>query len=233
MFALKDSDGAARRRRISTAGRTARELDPTLRPRAAISSTPTIAGIEQADALLIVGANPRREAAVLNARIRKRWRARQVPDRRDRRAGRPDLRLRLSRRRRRRRWPSSPPASMPSPRCCARPKRPLIIVGQGALARADGAAVASLAAKAAVELGARQGRLERLLACCTPRPRASAGSISASCPARAACTPTEMARGGALDVAVPARRRRDRHRAGRVRRLHRHPWRRAARTAPT
>ncbi len=33
----------------------------------------TIAGIEEADALLIVGANPRREAAVLNARIRKRW----------------------------------------------------------------------------------------------------------------------------------------------------------------
>ncbi len=34
----------------------------------------TIAGIDTADALLIVGANPRREAAVLNARIRKRWR---------------------------------------------------------------------------------------------------------------------------------------------------------------
>src|SRR5262249_58946880 len=39
----------------------------------------TIAGIEQADALLIVGANPRREAAVLNARIRKRWRAGNFP----------------------------------------------------------------------------------------------------------------------------------------------------------
>ncbi|MBO0902187.1 NADH-quinone oxidoreductase subunit NuoG [Jiella sonneratiae] len=34
----------------------------------------TIAGIEDADALLIIGANPRFEAAVLNARIRKRWR---------------------------------------------------------------------------------------------------------------------------------------------------------------
>jgi NADH-quinone oxidoreductase subunit G len=33
----------------------------------------TIAGIEEADALLLVGANPRWEAAVLNARIRKRW----------------------------------------------------------------------------------------------------------------------------------------------------------------
>ncbi|NLH83000.1 MAG: molybdopterin-dependent oxidoreductase, partial [Phyllobacteriaceae bacterium] len=34
----------------------------------------TIAGIEEADALLIVGSNPRLEAPVLNARIRKRWR---------------------------------------------------------------------------------------------------------------------------------------------------------------
>jgi NADH-quinone oxidoreductase subunit G len=33
----------------------------------------TIAGIDEADALLIIGSNPRREAPVLNARIRKRW----------------------------------------------------------------------------------------------------------------------------------------------------------------
>ncbi|MCA3362959.1 MAG: NADH-quinone oxidoreductase subunit G, partial [Roseomonas sp.] len=33
----------------------------------------TIAGIEEADALLIIGADPRKEAPVLNARIRKRW----------------------------------------------------------------------------------------------------------------------------------------------------------------
>jgi NADH-quinone oxidoreductase subunit G len=39
---------------------------------------PTIAGIEQADALLIVGSDPRREAAVFNARIRKRWRTGQL-----------------------------------------------------------------------------------------------------------------------------------------------------------
>ena len=35
----------------------------------------TVAGIESADAILIVGANPRRESPVLNARIRKRFRA--------------------------------------------------------------------------------------------------------------------------------------------------------------
>ena len=33
----------------------------------------TVAGIEDADAILLVGSNPRREAPVLNARIRKRW----------------------------------------------------------------------------------------------------------------------------------------------------------------
>ena len=32
-----------------------------------------IAGIEEADAILLIGCNPRREAPVLNARIRKRW----------------------------------------------------------------------------------------------------------------------------------------------------------------
>ncbi len=37
-----------------------------------IPSTPRIAGIEEADALLIIGSNPRLEAPVLNARIRKR-----------------------------------------------------------------------------------------------------------------------------------------------------------------
>src|ERR1700752_2245841 len=46
--------------------------------RASYMFNPTIAGIDQADALLIVGSNPRREAAVLNARIRKRWRTGQL-----------------------------------------------------------------------------------------------------------------------------------------------------------
>src|SRR3954454_16108077 len=49
-------------------------LDPAW-GRASYLFNASIAGIEAADALLIVGANPRREAAVLNARIRKRWRA--------------------------------------------------------------------------------------------------------------------------------------------------------------
>jgi NADH-quinone oxidoreductase subunit G len=39
----------------------------------------TIAGIEEADALLLIGTNPRHEAPILNARIRKRWRANRLP----------------------------------------------------------------------------------------------------------------------------------------------------------
>ncbi len=39
----------------------------------------SIAGIEEADAILIVGSNPRKEAPVLNARIRKAWLANEMP----------------------------------------------------------------------------------------------------------------------------------------------------------
>jgi NADH-quinone oxidoreductase subunit G len=53
-------------------------IDPGM-PRSAYLFNPTIAGIEEADAILIVGSNPRKEAPVLNARIRKAWRARNTP----------------------------------------------------------------------------------------------------------------------------------------------------------
>ncbi|CAA6605567.1 NADH-quinone oxidoreductase subunit G [Rhodospirillaceae bacterium LM-1] len=46
------------------------QIDPSCR--AGYLFNATIAGIEQADALLLIGANPRKEAPVLNARIRKR-----------------------------------------------------------------------------------------------------------------------------------------------------------------
>jgi NADH-quinone oxidoreductase subunit G len=52
-------------------------LDPGRRDFYLFNSS--IAGIEEADAILIVGANPRREAPVLNARIRKRWLASGLP----------------------------------------------------------------------------------------------------------------------------------------------------------
>ena len=49
------------------------KLDPAW-GRASYVFNPTIPGIETADAILLVGANPRTEASLLNVRIRKRWR---------------------------------------------------------------------------------------------------------------------------------------------------------------
>ena len=45
------------------------------RLRASYLFNSTLAGIEEADALLLIGTDPRREAPVVNQRIRKRWRA--------------------------------------------------------------------------------------------------------------------------------------------------------------
>ncbi|MFP1631402.1 NADH-quinone oxidoreductase subunit NuoG [Zhengella sp. ZM62] len=114
---------------------------------------PAIEGIEDADALLIVGANPRFEASVLNARIRKRWRMDNFPvgvigDMGDLRydyellgAGTDTLKE-LS---------AGEGAFFETLR---KAERPMILVGQGALARTDGAAVLAHAAKLAVACGA-------------------------------------------------------------------------------
>jgi NADH-quinone oxidoreductase subunit G len=114
---------------------------------------PTIAGIEQADALLIVGSNPRREAAVLNARIRKRWRTGQlkigvIGDKADLTysydhigAGTDSL--------------SDLVAGKHSfADVLKNAKHPIVLVGAGAGARHDGAAVLALAAKLAMDFGA-------------------------------------------------------------------------------
>ena len=45
----------------------------TNKPRASYVFNTTIAGIDEADAILIVGSNPRIEAAVMNARIRRNF----------------------------------------------------------------------------------------------------------------------------------------------------------------
>jgi NADH-quinone oxidoreductase subunit G len=120
--------------------------------RASYIFNPTIAGIDQADALLIIGANPRKEAAVLNARIRKRWRTGQlkiglIGERTDLTyaydylgAGTDSL------------------GELANGRgafadVLKNAKHPIVLVGAGATSRHDGAAVLSLAAKLAVDLG--------------------------------------------------------------------------------
>jgi NADH-quinone oxidoreductase subunit G len=129
-------------------------LDPRW-GRASYLFNSTIPGIDAADALLIVGANPRKEAAVLNARIRKRWRAGNFP------IGligpKVDLTYTYDH------LGAGPETLADVARhsfadALRKAEKPLVIIGAAAFARPDGAAIASLAAKAAVELGAvKQG----------------------------------------------------------------------------
>jgi NADH-quinone oxidoreductase subunit G len=123
-------------------------------PRGSYIFNPGIRGIDQADAILLIGTNPRLEAPVLNARIRKRYLH----------GGRTAI------------GSIGPAADLTYPveRLGAGPatlaelvegklaffeklkaaKNPLIIVGMGALAREDGAAVLALARDLADKLGA-------------------------------------------------------------------------------
>ena len=100
----------------------------------------TIAGIDAADAILLVGCNPRRESPVLNARIRKRWLAGGCP------IGTVGV---------------LPDAIFDAKQIGDGPgalhdlgdfgdalrgaKKPMVIVGQGALSRPDGAAILAAA----------------------------------------------------------------------------------------
>jgi NADH-quinone oxidoreductase subunit G len=112
----------------------------------------TIQGLEDADVILLVGSNPRLEAPVLNARLRKRWMAGAL------RVGligeAVDLTYGYD-------FVGSGPAALTglakskSPFLAALKdaKNPAIIVGAGALSRADGAAVLQAAAGAAKAFG--------------------------------------------------------------------------------
>ena len=113
----------------------------------------TVLGIEEADAILLVGSDPRREAPVLNARIRKRWRMGPLPiglvgepvdltyDVQALGAGAETL-------------AGIADGSVAFAGVLKNAKKPLIIVGQGALTRPDGEAVLALAAKVAQAVGA-------------------------------------------------------------------------------
>jgi NADH-quinone oxidoreductase subunit G len=150
MFALKDL--LAKCGSVNLATQSGAAFDPGA-GRASYMFNPTIAGIEQADALLIIGSNPRQEAAVLNARIRKRWRSGQLKigligakadltytydylgagtdSLSDLAAGKHSFAVVLK-----------------------VAKNPIVLVGAGAAARHDGAAVLAAAAKLALDFGA-------------------------------------------------------------------------------
>ena len=145
MFALKALIAS-----LGSANLDARQDGTKLHPkfgRASYVLNAGIAGIEDATSLLIIGSNPRREAPILNARIRKRWL-------------RGDLKVSVI----------GEKADLPytydylgaGPEtlaevvksAAAAGGKPMVLVGHGAVSRADGEAVLSLAAKAAQALGA-------------------------------------------------------------------------------
>jgi NADH-quinone oxidoreductase subunit G len=150
MFALKELLAKCGSSNLAVQGGDA--FDPKA-GRASYIFNPTIAGIDQADALLIIGSNPRKEAAVLNARIRKRWRSGQLKigvigakadltyDYDYIGAGTDSL--------------SDLAAGKGSfADVLKNAQHPIVLVGSGAIARHDGAAVLTLAAKLASDLGA-------------------------------------------------------------------------------
>ncbi|HEY1414536.1 MAG TPA: NADH-quinone oxidoreductase subunit NuoG [Caulobacteraceae bacterium] len=112
----------------------------------------TIAGLEAADAVVLIGTNPRLEAAVLNARIRKMWLSGKTIV--GLIGGQAELTYdyehlgenvgavsRLG------------DKALEFAKVFQEASRPAFIIGQGALARADGAAVLRTAASAAAEYG--------------------------------------------------------------------------------
>jgi len=112
----------------------------------------TIAGIEQADALLMVGTNPRWEGALVNARIRKRWlrggfligvigEAHDLTYRYDHLGEGGDALRAVA------------DGSHDFAKVLKDTERPMVVLGMGALTRSDGAAVLAMARKIADQTG--------------------------------------------------------------------------------
>jgi len=130
------------------------KLDPTL-GRATYVFNSTIEGIDRADAFLLVGTNPRHEAPVLNARILKRIRQSQARLPVGLIGEEADLTYAYD-------YLGAGPETLAKVadgshsllKKLEGAEGPMLIVGQAALARADGAGVLALAAKAAMTMGA-------------------------------------------------------------------------------
>jgi NADH-quinone oxidoreductase subunit G len=195
MFALKDlltSFGSA-----SFATQNGASFDPKL-GRASYIFNPTIAGIEQADALLIIGSNPRKEAAVLNARIRKRWRTGQLKvgvigdkapltyDYEHLGAG-PDTLADVA------------AGKHSFADVLKNAKNAIVLVGAGVAARHDGAAVLSLAAKLALDAGAVRDDWNGFAVLHTAASEAGALDIG-FVPGEGGLTAAQMTTFGTLDV---------------------------------
>ncbi len=194
IFALKDL-----MTRLQVTNLDCRKDGSTFDPawgRASYLFNASIAGIDTADAMLIVGSNPRKEAVILNARIRKRWRAGKFP------VGligpKADLTYTYD-------YLGAGPETLAAitrhsfADVLRKAERPLVLVGSGVFARADGAAVASLAAKAAINLGAVKDGWNGY--CVLHSAAARVGALDLGfVPAQGSLTARQMAASGTLDI---------------------------------
>jgi NADH-quinone oxidoreductase subunit G len=167
------------------------KLDPKF-GRASYLFNATVAGIEDADALLVVGSNPRKEAPVLNARIRKRWlkgdfRVSLIGEKADLTydydylgAGADSLLQFVQH--------NKTPA-----------RKLLVLVGQGALARPDGDAILALAAQAAEKHGGLNEGWNGFSVLHTAASRAGALDLGFT-PGAGGLAATEFVEKGALDL---------------------------------
>jgi NADH-quinone oxidoreductase subunit G len=174
-------------------------LDPQ-RGRATYLFNSTIAGIGTADALLLVGSNPRREAAVLNARIRRRWRSGGFP------IGIIGESASLT-------YPADHlgvgPQTLtevaagrhPFADVMRKATHPMVIVGMGALARPDGSGIAALAAQIATQ-GASSGAGDAWSGYCVLHTAAArVGALDVGfVPRSGGLAAQQMAAAGAVDV---------------------------------
>ena len=166
-------------------------LDPSL-GRASYLFNATIAGVDEADSLLIVGSNPRKEAPVLNARIRKRWlkggfKVSLVGEKVDLTYDYDYLGA----------GPQSLLHFIQNDNSGA--KKRIVLVGQGALAREDGLAIRSLAAQAAQKLGGLSDGWNGFSVLHTGAARVGALDLGFA-PAPHGLPAWDMVKGGALDL---------------------------------
>jgi NADH-quinone oxidoreductase subunit G len=190
MFACKDLMG-----RLGSKSIDCRQDGAVFNPlfgRASYLFNATIAGIDRADGLMIVGANPRREAPVINARIRKRWRAGKF------KIGvvgeRADLTYDYT-------YLGAGAESLATLADTAHEKfeRPIWLIGQGVATRPDGNALLSMAAKAAMTAGAIGDGWNGFSVLHTAAARVGGLDIG-FVPGEKGLTALHMAEAGALDV---------------------------------
>jgi NADH-quinone oxidoreductase subunit G len=194
MFALKDLLAKLGSPNVATQAGGA--FNPA-QGRASYIFNPTIAGIEQADALLIVGSNPRKEAALVNARIRKAWRGNKlkvalIGETADLTytydylgAGAETL-------------SDLAAGKLPFADVLKNAKKPIVLVGAGVAQRADGAAILATAAKLAG--GAREDGWNGFGVLHNAASQVGALDIGFVA-ANGGLTAAQMAAPGALDVA--------------------------------